>query len=123
MPIGQSRRRPEVELLERAVLLVLIVILIAMIARQYPKVARVGQGMASRIALDQVQKAMLAYMLSTGKERVEPAVCVSDFGASTPALWPDYLDRRYASRGRSYSWDEEGAVSPCETATASPGVP
>ncbi|TEU12029.1 MAG: hypothetical protein E3J25_07405, partial [Anaerolineales bacterium] len=62
--------------------------------------------MAADTELDQVQKAMLAYMLATASEHVEPAVCVSDFGASTPALWPDYLGRRYTAGGGSYSWDE-----------------
>ena len=112
-----SRRRREVQFLERMVLLVLIIILVAMIARRFSDVARVGEGMAARAELDQVQKAMWAYMLASETERVKPALCVSDFGASTPALWPNYLDRRYSGRGRSYSWDQEGAVSPCATAT------
>ena len=112
---SHARRSREVEFLERAILLVLIIILAAMIARRYSGVARVGERIAARVELDQVQKAMEVYMLSTGQERVEPAVCVSDFGVSTPALWPDYLDKRYGAWGRSYSWDEAGTVSPCAT--------
>ena len=114
MSAGHPGRRREVEVLERMILLVLILILMGMIARRYSDLARLGEEVAARAELDQVQKAMLAYMLSTGRERVEPAICISDFGASTPALWPDYLDGRYAGRDRSYSWDREGTVWSCE---------
>jgi len=97
---GRPGRRREGEVLEGMMLLLLL--------------ARLGEEVAARAELDQVRKAMLAYMLSTGRERVEPAICVSDFGASIPALWPDYLDGRCAGRDRSYSWDGEGTVWPCE---------
>jgi hypothetical protein len=116
------RRRREAQLLERIVLLLLIIILIAIIARRFPDIASQGRRMAAYTELDQVQKAMLAYMLATASERVEPAACVSDFAVSTPALWPDYLGKRYTARGSSYSWDERGTVSPCEATAAEPGA-
>jgi len=113
-----SRRRREVQLLERLVLLALIIILIAMIARRSSDVARLSDQVAARAEMNQIQKAMSAYMLSSGMEQVEPAQRVSDFGASTPALWPDYLDRRCTARGRSYAWDEKGIVTLCQTGAA-----
>ncbi|TEU09535.1 MAG: hypothetical protein E3J25_10180 [Anaerolineales bacterium] len=114
--------RRDAQLLERIVLLLLIIILIAIIARRFPDIASQGRRMAADTELDQVQKAMLAYMLGTASARVEAAACVSDFAVSTPALWPDYLGKRYTVRGSSYSWDERGIVSPCEATAAKPGA-
>lgn len=68
----------------------------------------------ARAELDQIQKALDAYMLTETAPAVEPMTCITDFGASSPALWPTYLRSRYPGGGRAYSWDSEGSVSRCE---------
>ena len=113
--------RREVESLDRVVLLGPVVILIAIIAGQFAGVAPIGERMAAGLELDQIQKALSSYMLSTGTQRVDPAVCVSDFDASTPVLWPDCLDKRYSTRSQSYGCEEEGTVVACGATAVRPG--
>ncbi|MCD6520463.1 MAG: hypothetical protein J7M05_11135 [Anaerolineae bacterium] len=63
--------------------------------------------------LDQVQKALWAWMISHDRNQVPAAECVVDFASSDPPLWPQFLAQRYPGGGRAYTWDEQGNVSLC----------
>jgi len=111
-------RQEGLTLLELLVILLILAAVVGAVALLFSDVLSSAEDSAQQAELDQIQRAMWIHMTVSGKETVATAECVSDFGASTPALWPDYLDKQETGGGRRYSWDEGGNVVVCaETVT------
>ena len=69
-----------------------------------------GKTQASSAELQNVQKAMDIYMADNAVTFVASATAVSDFAASVPVLFPNYL-RQQTTSPCNYDWTSGGLVS------------
>jgi len=106
--------RPGYSLVELLVVLAILGILTGIGYLGVGHLMSQAESIGTDAELDQIQKALDAYMLTEAAIVVEPATCITDLGATSPALWPHYLRSRYPGGGRAYSWNREGCVSLCK---------